>query len=144
MGESRVKKKVMTRGAYRSKDLEIWTQQVQLLSPVSIWRPRALPTVLWASPAFPNCLGQSPLQLISLDISVFTEPFPDRQPPHGPVTKTTAINIPIVQINKLRLSNPVIHPSLFSEWERKLGLHSSSSHSRAPTFSFFSITIMTT
>lgn len=70
----------MTRGAFGGEDLETWTQQVQLLSAVSVWRPRALPTALWESPAFPNCLGQSPPQLISLGISLFTEPFPDRMP----------------------------------------------------------------
>lgn len=108
----------MTRGAYRGKDLETWTQQVHLLSLVSIWRPRALPIALWESPAFPNCLGQSPPQLISLDISLFTEPFPDRKPHNSPGTRTTAINIPIVQVNKLRLSNPVIHPKV-AQWARR-------------------------
>ena len=34
--DKKKKKNVMTRGAYGGKDLEIWTQQVQLLRPVSI------------------------------------------------------------------------------------------------------------
>lgn len=86
--------------------------------PVFVRRPRAVPTALWEFPAFPNCLGQRPPRLISLSISLFTEPFPDRMPHNGPETRTAAVNIPVTQMNKLRLRNPVmIHPRLLSEKE---------------------------
>lgn len=82
---------------------------------VSTRKPRALPTALWEFPVFPNCLGQLSPQLISLGILLFTEPFPDRMPHNGSGTRTTAIYIPIIQMSKLRLSNPMIHPRLLSE-----------------------------
>lgn len=85
MGESRVKKKVMTKEELiEAKTLEIWTQQVQLLSPVLSEGQRALPTVLWASPAFLIALArvhcnsylwtfqclQSPSQIDSLPMAL--------------------------------------------------------------------------
>lgn len=117
----------MTWGASGCKDLEIWTQQVQLPSQCSsegqghCQQPHGnLQNLLIA-------LARGHHNSLSLDISLFTEPFQTE-------CLTTALGqgqLPLpslIQMSKLRLRNPVICSRLCSEWEGKLELHSKSTH----------------
>lgn len=120
----------MTWGASGGKDLETWTQQVQLLSQCSsegqghCQQPYGnLQNFLIALARGHHkshlqtfhCL-QSPLQTECLTIALGQEELP---------------LLSLLQMSKLRLRSPVICSSLCSEWEGKLELHSKSTNFKA-------------